>query len=194
MDIWHFSSVPYRDYKAPVTKSHLLTRKSRCFGAVYVTTHRSTLQKYCTVIKSITNWIWNRFYHLLFVCLYQLCLPSELQSGSGSNPHLTASQGLLRASMRIKKAPFPLGRHSSVPDHLRLGGGAGAGSQSPPFLQRPNTWGPTSKILIPPLALPFGLWAIAYPSHPHPGLWDSTPNGTVIPPRTPMIYPHRTSR
>lgn len=42
--------------------------------------------------------------HLLFVCLYQLCLPSELQSVSGSNPHLTASQGLLRASMRIRKS------------------------------------------------------------------------------------------
>lgn len=42
--------------------------------------------------------------HLLFVCLYQLCLPSELQSVSGSSPHLTASQGLLRASMRIRKS------------------------------------------------------------------------------------------
>lgn len=104
--------------------------------------------------------------HLLFVCLYQLCLPSELQSGSGSNPHLTASQRLLRASIRIKKAPFPLGRHSSVPDHLRLGGGAGAGSPEAQHLgthfQNPHTssgsaiWSVSNSIPIPPPSWPLG--------------------------------------
>lgn len=45
-----------------------------------------------------------------FVCLYQLCLPSELRAVSGSSPHPTAGQGHVRASVRMRRDIPPCGQ------------------------------------------------------------------------------------
>lgn len=100
--------------------------------------------------------------HLLFMCLYQLCLPGELQSVSGSNPHLTASQGLLRASMRIRKSTPSSGQTQFCARPLKTWGrswGWLSVPSFPPEAQHLGTLGPISKIPILPLALP--IWSVS---------------------------------
>ena len=97
--------------------------------------------------------------HLLFVCLYQLCLPSELQSVSGSNPHLTASQGLLRASMRIRKSTLSSEQTQLCARPLKTCGRSWRWLSVPSF--PPEAWDPGTHFQNPHTSSGFAIWSVS---------------------------------